>query len=148
MSSTSNTITNEHNKQPTKAVVPLWRNRNYLLLIGGQGISSLGSQVSLVAIPLLMFALTGSPALAGLLSAASSLPTALLLLPAGALADRWDRKKMMILCDAGRALALGSIPLTMLFGQLSYLQLFLVAVIEGILAVFFSSAESVSLPQV
>lgn len=127
---------------------PLWRNRDFILLIGGQGVSSLGSQVSLIAFPLLMLALTHSPAQAGLMSAVRGLPFVLFSLPAGALVDRWNRKRVMILCDLGRALALGSIPVAFVFGGLTFVQLYLVALIEGTLFTFFTVAEIASIPHV
>src|SRR5438045_8878527 len=68
--------------------VPLWRNRDFLLLVSGQAVSSVGSQISLVAFPLLVLALTNSPAQAGLMTALRGLPFALFCLPAGALIDR------------------------------------------------------------
>src|SRR5579884_4077464 len=97
-------------EKPVVRPIPLWRNRNFLLLMIGQNISSVGSQVSQLAFSLLALTLTHSPAQAGLITAARGLPFALLSLPAGALADRWNRKRVMILCDTGRAIALASIP--------------------------------------
>jgi MFS family permease len=126
----------------------LWRNRDFVLLWSGQLISAIGSQVSLLAFPLLVLAITHSPAQAGLVGAARGLPFAILCLPAGALVDRWDRKRVMLLCDSGRALALGSIPLALWLGRLSFLQLCLVALIEGTLFTFFSLAEAACLPHV
>jgi MFS family permease len=128
--------------------VPLWRNRDFLLLLSGQGISSAGSQLSLIAFPLLMLALTHSPEQAGFMSAVRGLPYWLLSLPAGALVDRWNRKLTMILCDSGRALALGSIPFAFALGHLTYLQLYLVSLIEGTLFVFFYLAETATIPHV
>jgi MFS family permease len=128
--------------------LPLWRNRDFLLLVSGQGVSSIGTQVSQLAFPLLMLAVTHSPAQAGLLTALRSLTYVLLCLPAGALVDRWDRKRVMILCDTGRALALGSIPLALAFGLLSLPQLYLVSLAEGTLFVFFQMAEYAALPHV
>src|SRR5579885_1992667 len=129
-------------------VVPLWRNRDFLLITGGQAVSLMGSQVSQLAFPLLMLALTHSPAQAGFMAAVRGLPFALLCLPAGALVDRWNRKRVMILCDTGRALALGSIPLALLLGLLSLPQLYLVSLVEGTLFVFFQMAEYAALPHV
>src|SRR5438477_4944288 len=126
--------------------IALWRNLNFLLLVSGQGVSSVGSQISLVAFPLLILALTHSPALTGLMTALRGLPFALLCLPAGALVDRWDRKRVMILCDAGRAIALGSIPVALALGHLTFLQLALVSVIEGTFFVFFNLAETACIP--
>lgn len=105
----------------------LWRNRDFMLLWSGQLISMIGSQVSQLAFPLLV---------------------ALLCLPAGALVDRWDRKRVMLLCDSGRALALASIPLALWLNHLSFLQLCLVAQTEGTLMTFFSLAELACLPHV
>ena len=70
----------------------LWHNRDYLLLWGGQTISSLGTNVSQIVFPLLVLSLTGSAFQAGLAGALRLLPYLLIGLPAGALVDRWDRK--------------------------------------------------------
>src|SRR5438270_8067161 len=113
---------------PTVAIRPvsLWHNRDFLLLWGGQMMSAVGSQVSLIAFPWLILAVTSSPAQAGLIAAIRTLPYILFGLPAGALIDRWNRKQVMILCDTGRALALASIPLAFALGVLTALQLYLV----------------------
>jgi predicted MFS family arabinose efflux permease len=140
-------MTTELSDPEAQATVPLWRNRDYLLLLSGQVVSALGSQVSLLALPLLVLALTGSPAQAGLLAGARGVPYALLSLPAGALVDRWDRKRLMILCDLGRALALGSVALALTTGRLTLVQLVLVSLAEGSLSVLFSIAESSALPR-
>jgi MFS family permease len=127
---------------------PLWRRRNYLTLWGGKLVSTTGSQMTQIAFPLLVLALTQSAAIAGLAGALRMLPYLLLSLPAGALVDRWDRRPVMILCDSGRAIALGSIPLALLLGHLSVIQICLVAVIEGTLFVFFDLAEVAVLPSI
>lgn len=146
--------TNKQAPQEAQAVAapstPLWRNRNFLLLWGGQAVSSAGGAASQLALPLLILALTHSPAQAGFAGALRALAYLLLGLPAGALIDRWDRKRTMILCDAGRALALGSIPLALALalGRLTMAQLYLISLIEGTLYVFFTLAESAALPRV
>jgi MFS family permease len=127
----------------------LWRNRDYLLLWSGQIISSVGTQVSGLAFPLLALLLTASPAQAGFMGALRAVPYLFLSLPVGALVDRWDRKRVMILCDSGRALTLGSIPLVyILYGTVPVAQLYLAALIEGTLFVFFNIAEVACLPRV
>lgn len=128
--------------------IPLWRNRDYMLLWSGQIVSSVGTRVSQLAFPLLVLALTHSPAEAGLIGALRGLPYALFILPAGAMVDRWNRKRVMILCDAGRAVALGSIPVALLLGHLTILQLCIVSLVEGTLFTFFNLAETACLPQV
>jgi len=128
--------------------IPLWRNRDYMLLWSGQIVSSVGTRVSQLAFPLLVLALTHSPAQAGLIAALRGLPYALFILPAGAMVDRWNRKRVMILCDAGRAVALGSIPVALLLGHLTIILLCIVALVEGTLFTFFNLAETACLPQV
>src|SRR5438876_11462576 len=132
----------------TSRPVPLWRNRDYALLWSGQMISSVGTRVSMLAFPLLVLAITHSPAQAGLIAALRGLPYALFVLPAGALIDRWNRKRVMILCDTGRVLALGSIPIALLLGHLTIVQLYIVSLVEGTLFTFLNLAETACLPQV
>ena len=126
----------------------LWRNRDYLLLVSGQVVSLLGSQFSLLAFPLLALFLTGSPIQAGLIGAMRLIPYFLLGLPAGALVDRWDRKRVMLVCDIVRGLSLGSIPLAFALGHLRLPQLYLVSLLEGTFFVFFDLAEVACLPRV
>jgi MFS family permease len=126
----------------------LWRNRDFLLLMSGQAVSVLGTNISVIALPLLVLAITHSPAQAGLLTAARQIPYLFFSLPAGALVDRWDRKATMIRCDLLRWLALGSVPLAFALGHLTLAQLYIVAFIEGTAFVFFSLAQISALPQV
>ncbi len=127
---------------------PLWRNRDFLLLWSGQTVSVLGTNISTLALPLLVLALTHSPAQAGLMTAMRLLPYLLFSLPAGALVDRWDRKAVMIRCDLMRWIALGSVPLAFSLGHLTLIHLYIVAFLEGTAYVFFSLAQIAALPQV
>ena len=111
-------------------------------------VSNVGTQVSQLAFPLLILALTGSAAQAGFAGALRALPYVIFSLPAGALIDRWDRKRTMILCDTGRAISLASIPVAYALGDLTMVQLYLVSAIEGTLYVFFNIAEAACLPRV
>ncbi len=132
---------------PHQKPASLWHNRDYLLLLSGQIVSNVGTQVSTLAFPILILALTGSPAQAGFVGTMRVIPYLLLSLPAGALVDRWDRKRVMILCDTGRALCLASIPIAYALGHLALIQLYLVSLFEGILFVFFNLAEVACLPR-
>lgn len=102
-----------------------------MLLWSGQVLSSLGSQISLVAYPLLVLALTGSPAKAGFVGFAHELPVALLAIPAGVIADRVDRKRLLVAVDAVTAMALLAIPVGLLAGHLPFGVVVLVAAIDG-----------------
>jgi MFS family permease len=126
----------------------LWRNLNFLILFTGQGISIIGTQISQVTFPLLILALTRSPAQAGIMGALGTTPLVLFSLPAGALIDRWNRKHVMIICDSLRTLALGSIALALLLNQLTFVHVALVAFCDGTLSVFFTLANQASIPRV
>ncbi len=124
----------------------LWNNRNFLLLWSGQLISWIGTGISQLAFPLLTLALSGSPAQAGFVGALNQVPYFILTLPAGVLIDRWNRKRVMLVCEAGRALSLLSIPLVFALDHPSVLQLYVVSLVDGIFFVFFDLAEASSLP--
>ena len=126
----------------------LWRNRDFHLLWSGQTVSVLGSNVSWLAMPLLVLALTHSPAQAGFMAAVRQAPYLLFSLPAGALVDRWNRKLTMIVCDSARWLALGSVPVAFALGHVTLVHLYIVSFIEGTGYVFFSLAQIAALPQV
>jgi MFS family permease len=72
--------------------VPLRRNRDFSLLWTGQAISELGTRAGDVALPLLVLAVTASPAKTGIVAFAGGIPYVLFGLPAGALADRWEAR--------------------------------------------------------
>jgi MFS family permease len=122
-------------------VPPLGRNREFQLFWVGSAISVLGSVVSGIAYPLLVLSLRGSAFETGLVSFASSLPSLVVQLPAGALVDRWERKRVMIVCDAGRALLVATIPVAMLFGTPSLPHLMVVAFLERTLSIFYGLCE-------
>lgn len=130
------------------AAPSLWRNRDYVLLAAGQTVSLVGTEVSQIAYPLLVLALTGSPAQAGLVAAARTVPYLLIGLPAGAMVDRWDRKLTMRLCSAASGLALASVAVAHLLGVLTVAQLIAVSFVEGGLSILFGLAETSALPRV
>src|SRR5437588_9667230 len=123
---------------PSRRLRPLWRNRDFILLWSGQVVSTVGTRVTGVAFPLLVLAQTHSPAKAGLVGFAQTLPYMLFYLPTGALVDRWNRKHVMLVADAGRALALGSLGLALALHTFLLAQIIAVAFVEGTLFVFFS----------
>lgn len=119
-----------------------------MLLWSGEVVSTIGVRASAMAYPLLVLAVTGSPAKAGVVGFAQTLPYVLFYLPAGALVDRWNRKRVMLVSDAGRALAVVSVGLALVLGGLTLTQVVLVVFIEGSLFVFFQLSESAALPHV
>ena len=129
-------------------LTPLWRNRDFALLLGGQVVSTLGTGVSSIAFPLLVLSLTHSPARAGIVGFAQTIPYLVLFLPAGALVDRWARKRVMLVADAARCAAFASIALALLAGQVTFAHVVVVALVEGSFFVFFFLSESAALPRV
>ena len=126
--------------------VPLRSNRDFQLLWGGQAVSLLGSQTSKIAYPLLVLAMTGSPAKAGIAGFAAMLGYLLFPLPAGGVADRYDRKRIMIACDVVRLAAVGSIAVAGWVAHITYLQVLVAGFLEGSASVFFSLAQRAALP--
>ncbi|MEY9934550.1 MFS family permease [Catenulispora sp. GP43] len=126
----------------------LWRHRDFRLVWTGQTLSELGTGVSQLAYPLLVLAMTGSPVYAGAVSAARALPYVFFGLVAGALVDRWNRKRVMILCDTLRAVNMAAIPIAAGLGVLTVGQVIVAAFVGGSLYVFFSAAEEARLPNI
>jgi MFS family permease len=123
--------------------VSLWRNRDYLLLWLGQAVSSLGTSCTQFAFPLLIVGLTRSIAAAGLAYSLGQLPYVLLSLPAGALVDRWPRKRVMIICTFCLMLCVASIPLALFLtsGPLRLLLLYAIAFGLGAISLFDELVE-------
>ena len=80
-------------------LVPLRRNRDFLLYQSGGLLSTFGSGISGIAYPLLTLAITHSAAKTGYVGAAEFAPVVLLSAPAGVAADRFDRRLLMIISD-------------------------------------------------
>ena len=125
----------------------LWRHPDFLKLWAGQTISEFGSQFSLVALPLTAIYVLHAKAFAvAALTIFEQLPFLLFALPAGVWVDRLARRPILIVGDAGRALALASIPIAYAFDALHMWQLFVVAFAVGVLTVFFDVAYQSYLP--
>ena len=120
---------------------PLRRNRDFQLLWVGQAVSAIGTRASAVAYPLLVLALTGSPAKAGIVGFAATIPYLLVQLPAGVLVDRVDRRRAMLACDAGRFATLGGLAVAVWSGQAGLVLIAAAALAEGCLSVVFDLAE-------
>jgi MFS family permease len=148
MSSPSRTARPHRSSSPAQPPRSLWRNRDYLLLWSGQALSDIGGAVSDLAFPLLVLAVTHSPAQTGLVAALGALPGILVGLPAGVLVDRWDRRQVMLACDLGRALGLASIVSAFWLGVLTIWQLALVVLVQGALQHVFGLAKSAAVAEV
>ncbi|HEX4930869.1 MAG TPA: MFS transporter, partial [Gaiellaceae bacterium] len=123
-------------------LVPLRRNRDFVLLLTGRLLSTIGSQVSAIAYPLLVLALTHSPAKAGFVGFAGLLPHAAFGLLAGLAVDRWNRKRVMIAADGVRALAIATLAALIVLDRVEFWHVAVVALVEGTGAVFFIAAHA------
>jgi predicted MFS family arabinose efflux permease len=126
----------------------LSRNRNYQLLWGSQALAEIGFSASLLAFPLLVLTVTRSPIAAGVVMGIDSATQLVVGLPAGALADRWDRKKLMLGCEAAQAVVVTVLVVTLWLDLAGLPLMAAVAMVMGACRALFEPAEEASLPRV
>lgn len=119
----------------------LWRNRDFNLLWTGQCLSDLGGAMAELALPLLVLQQTGSPARAGLVGTTGLAVTLLCRLPAGVLADRFDRRRMMIAADAFRMALYTLFACALLTGEAGLGVIVAVVACSAAATAVFSTAE-------
>ena len=130
-----------------RASLVLLGHGDFLKLWSAQTISQLGSQISLLALPLAAIIVLGASAFeVALLGTLEFLPFLLFALPAGVWVDRLARRPILVLADLGRAAALASVPVAYLLDGLAMGQLYAVAFLVGTLTVFFDVAYQSYLP--
>jgi len=123
-------------------VKPLWRNRDFLLLQGGQLLSTFGSAMSGIAYPLLTLVVTGSAAKAGYIGAIEFAPIVFFSFPAGVAADRFDRKSLMIVADVAGAASVGALAAVVLTHNTAFWMIALAAFVDTTASVFFRAGNS------
>lgn len=124
---------------------PLHRNADFRRLWIGEALSDLGTSASQLAFPLLVLTLTGSPFQAGLVGTTQLAVWVLLLVPAGALVDRWDRRRVMISCQCVRAGAFTGLGVAVAAGAASLPLILTVALVHGAAGALFGPAHSAAL---
>ena len=127
------------------SAVPLRKNRDFVLFQGGQLLSNFGTQSTQIAYPLLVLALTHSPAKAGIVAFARALPVWLFALPSGLAADRYSRKHLMIASDVVRAAAVTALAVTVVAHRVTFWEIPAVAFVEGTGAALFGGATMAAL---
>jgi MFS family permease len=128
--------------------VPLSRNRAYRLLWGAQVASEFGTHAVTIAFPLLVLALTGSAAASGLVLGTVAAAQLCAGLPAGALVDRWSRKRVMLACEAAQAVATAGLAAAIWLDAVTVPYLVAAAAVMGVRAALFEPAEEASLPAI
>jgi MFS family permease len=131
---------------PADPSASLLRDRSYLAVLAGQGISAMGDAVTFIAMPLFVLVLTGSGVMMGIVGILETVPDFLFGLPAGALADRSDRRRILIATDLGRAFLTALIPLSVLLGLPTMTVILIVVGPINVLRVFFAAALNASVP--
>lgn len=116
---------------------PLRRNRDFVLLQAGQLLSNVGTSSTSIAYPLLVLATTHSATKAGVVGFARALPAALFLIPAGVAADRFNRRRLMLVADGVRVAAIGGLAAMVVVDRVVFWVVPLVAFIEGTGAALF-----------
>ena len=126
----------------------LWRHRDFMSLWGAETISQFGTQVTLLALPLVaILTLEESAFRVALLTSTAFLPFLLFALPAGVWVDRLPRRPILIVANLGRAAALVSVPVAHWLGALTIWQLYTVSFVVGVGTVFFDLAYQSYLPR-
>src|SRR3954462_9530689 len=125
----------------------LLRHRDFRHLWAAETVSQVGTQVTLLALPVVaVTVLDATPLQMGVLTALETAAFLLIGLPAGAWVDRWRRKRVLVTADLVRAVVLGTLPVAYLLDVLTLGQLFVVAAVTGTATVFFDVAYQSYLP--
>ncbi|WP_459798992.1 MFS transporter [Herbidospora sp. RD11066] len=125
----------------------LYRNKNFVLLLGVQTLSVLGDAFSTVAVPLLALHATGSVAQMGILTALAGVASVVTGTFAGGIADRFDRRRVLVVCDIGRFFLYGSIPLIWWMAPAIW-PLYVIVPLAASLGMIFSVAYVTALPSI
>src|SRR5215469_3278495 len=125
----------------------LWKNPDFMKVWLSRTISNLGNGITGIALPVIAIqVLAATPAQMRILSALNGMAVLLYGLLAGVWVDRLRRRPVLIATDLGRALLAGSIPVAALSGILRMEQVYIVAALSAILAVFFNAADVAFFP--
>jgi MFS family permease len=123
----------------------LRHNRDFRLIWVGGVLAGLGSMIGNLAAPLLVLRETGSPAKAGLIGTISAITVLIVIIPAGAVADAVERRRLMICCQVAGALIAGAIALTVLAGHPALLLLLVTTALITVLGSLYTPASSAML---
>ena len=119
--------------------------KTFVVIWAGQLVSALGSGLTAFAVPVVVFQKTGSAEQFGLLIFAWMLPSLLLSPIAGALVDRWDRKRVLIAADTGSALLTLAMAALVLTGHFEVWYLFITSIVASVISAFQEPAFTASL---
>ncbi len=122
--------------------------RGFWTLFSASFLANLSDGIFQIALPLLAVSLTTEPGLVAGVAVASRLPWLVFALIAGALADRLDRRRTMVLVDAGRVILLVGLAVAVVSNVATIWLLYLVAFVLGCFETMFDTAASSMLPNI
>ncbi|MBA2173729.1 MFS transporter [Halobacillus locisalis] len=122
------------------------KNKLAFRLLGSNFVSFFGDQIYMVALPLIVLGLTGSPLQMGIVAALERTPV--MLQPfAGVMADRMSRRRLLLICDGGRFLLMGSMGVLALSSLLEMYMIYIGALSVGVLTQLYQTAQFATLPR-
>lgn len=122
------------------------RDPQFVRYLWSRGLSGTGNVATLIALPVLIYRTSSDPALTALVAGLAAAPYLLFGLFAGALTDRWNRKKVMVTADVLNCGVLASIPVAAALYSVTVLHVLLVAFLAPAIAVFFDGAVFGAVP--
>lgn len=126
-------------------IVPLRKNARFQLLWVGSAVSELGSELTRLAMPLLVLALTGSPGLAGVVAGARTVASLAVQIPAGVWVDRWDRRRTLITAQGLQAVVSALLTALVITGHVQVWQFVTLAVLDGLCAAFVGPLQDTAI---
>jgi len=139
-----NTVTEVNVQKPASPLSV----RNFRLLWIGEGISLLGDQFYLIALPWLVLQLTGSALALGTIMALASIPRAVFMLVGGAFVDRYSPRSVMIWSNAARFVLVALLSVLVLTNNTQMWMLYVLALAFGLADAFYFPAQTAIVPQV
>ena len=117
------------------------RHRNYRLFFSGQSISLIGTWITRIATSWLVYRLTGSELLLGLVGFCGQIPTTILAPFAGVLVDRWDRHRMLVVTQALSMLQSAALAVLTFSGVITVRDILLLQIVQGLVNAFDTPAR-------
>ena len=148
MTSPGDTVAEPNRRRSLRDAVDDGLGRRFWTLFSASFLANLSDGIFQIALPLLAVSITTEPGLVAGVAVASRLPWLVFALIAGALADRFDRRRTMILVDAGRVILIGGLTIAVLSNVATIWLLYVVAFVLGSFETMFDTAASSMLPNV
>jgi MFS family permease len=129
-------------------VLSIFRLRDFRLLVAGEGVSLLGDQFALIALPWLVLQVTGDALVLGLVLAIQGIPRALFMLVGGAVTDRFSPRAVMMAANGVRLVVVSLLATVTLAGTVHVWMLYAFALVFGLADGFFFPAQGAIVPQI